>query len=140
MSAVFVFVFSLSDSLDYVPKNMSEVTFAPNETVKTVQVTIVNDNTTESQEMFSGRLTSVSPIVYIGQGEADVLIVDDDSELVFPDSGTCSAYILNSIRPVVMCHVYIYHTVYTSCLVHALVILDTVRNCVPNKEPTHEGS
>ena len=95
MSAIF-----LSYSLDYAPENMSEVTFAPNEAVKTVQVIIVDDNTTEPQEMFSGRLTSVSPVVEIGQqGEADVVIVDDDSELVFPDSGTCSAYILNSIRP-----------------------------------------
>ena len=73
---------------------MREVTFAPNEMMKTVQVIIVNDNATESQEMFSGRLTSVPPIVFIGQGEAVVVIVDDDSELVFPDSGTYSAYIL----------------------------------------------
>ena len=94
MSAIF-----LSYSLDYAPENMREVTFAPSETVKTVQVIIVNDNITESEEMFSGRLTSVSPVVEIGQqGEADVVIVDDDSELVLPDSGTCSAYILNSIR------------------------------------------
>ena len=71
----------LSGTLDYVPKNMSEVTFAPNETVKTVQVTIVDDNTTEPQEMFSGRLTAMSPVVEIGQGEVDVVIVDDDSEL-----------------------------------------------------------
>ena len=76
MSAIF-----LSGALDYVPKNMSEVTFAPNETVKTVQVTIVNDLTTEPQEMFSGRLTPVSPEVDIGQGEADVVIVDNDSKL-----------------------------------------------------------
>ena len=55
------------------------MTFAPTETVKTVQVIIVNDLTTESQEMFSGRLTPVSPIVEVGQGlEADVVIVDDD--------------------------------------------------------------
>ena len=76
MSAIF-----LSDSLDYVPKNTREVTFAPNETVKTVQVIIVDDNTTEPQEMFSGRLTPVSPVVDIGRGEAVVVIVDDDSEL-----------------------------------------------------------
>ena len=98
MSAIFLLY-----SLDYAPENMSEVTFAPSETVKTVQVIIVNDNSTESQEMFSGRLTSVSPVVEIGQqGKAEVVIVDDDSESVFPGSGTCSAYILNSIRPVVM--------------------------------------
>ena len=60
---------------------MSEVTFAPSETVRTVRVIIVNDNTTEPQEMFSGRLTPVSPVVDIGQGEAAVVIVDDDSEL-----------------------------------------------------------
>ena len=60
---------------------MSEVTFAPSETVRTVQVTIVNDLTIEPQEMFSGRLTPVSPVVDIGQGEAAVVIVDDDSEL-----------------------------------------------------------
>ena len=76
MSAIF-----LSGTLDYVPKNMSEVTFAPNETVKTVRVTIVNDLTTEPQEMFSGRLTPVSPEVDIGQREANVVIVDDDSKL-----------------------------------------------------------
>ena len=63
------------------PKDMSEVTFAPNETVKTVQVIIVNDNTTEPREMFSGRLTPVSPEVEFGKGEAYVVIVDDDSEL-----------------------------------------------------------
>ena len=71
----------LSDSLDYVPKNMSEVTFAPSETVKTVQVIIVNDNTTEPREMFSGSLTPVSPEVEFGKGEAVVVIVDDGSEL-----------------------------------------------------------
>ena len=60
---------------------MSEVTFAPSETVRTVHVIIVNDNTIEPQEMFSGRLTPVSPVVDIGQGEAAVVIVDDDSEL-----------------------------------------------------------
>ena len=60
---------------------MSEVTFAPSETVKTLQVIIVNDNTTEPQESFSGRLTAVFPIVDIGQGEAAVVIADDDSEL-----------------------------------------------------------
>ena len=76
MSAIF-----LSGTLDYVPKSMSEVTFAPNETVKTVQVIIVDDNTTEPQEMFSGRLTPVSPVVDIGRGEAVVVIVDDGSEL-----------------------------------------------------------
>ena len=76
MSAIF-----LSGTLDYVPKNLAEVTFAPNETVKTVQVIIVNDLTTEPQEMFSGRLTPVSPVVEIGQGEVDVVIVDDDSKL-----------------------------------------------------------
>ena len=100
----------LSGTLDYVPKNTREVTFAPSETVKTVQVIIVNDNTTEPQEMFSGRLTpAVSPIVDIGQGEAVVVIEDDDSELVLPDSGTCSAYIFNSIRPVVMYVPYCRH-------------------------------
>ena len=76
MSAIF-----LSGTLDYVPKNLAEVTFAPTETVKTVQVIIVNDLTTEPQEMFSGRLTPVSPEVDIGQGEADVVIVDNDSKL-----------------------------------------------------------
>ena len=60
---------------------MSEVTFAPSETVRTVQVTIVNDLTIEPQEMFSGRLTPVSPVVDVRQGEAAVVIVDDDSEL-----------------------------------------------------------
>ena len=60
---------------------MSEVTFAPSETVRTVQVIIVNDNTIEPQEMFSGRLTAMSPVVDIAQGEAAVVIVDDDSEL-----------------------------------------------------------
>ena len=99
----------LSYSLDYAPENMREVTFAPSETVKTVQVIIVNDNITESQEMFSGRLTSMSPVVDIGQRKANVVIVDDDCELVFPDSGTCSAYILNSIRPVVMYVPYCRH-------------------------------
>ena len=55
------------------------MTFAPTETVKTVRVIIVNDLTTEPQEMFSGRLTPVSPIVEVGQGlEAAVVIVDDD--------------------------------------------------------------
>ena len=78
LSAIF-----LSGTLDYVPKNLAEVTFAPSETVKTVQVIIVNDNTTELQEMFSGRLTPVFPIVDIGQGEAVVVIVDDDSELCY---------------------------------------------------------
>ena len=76
MSAIF-----LSDSLDYVPKNMSEVTFAPSEMVKTVQVIIVNDPTTEPREMFSGSLTPVSPEVEFGKREADVVIVDNDSEL-----------------------------------------------------------
>ena len=60
---------------------MSEVTFAPSETVRTVQVIIVNDITIEPQEMFSGRLTPMSPVVDVGQGEAAVVIVDDDSEL-----------------------------------------------------------
>ena len=57
------------------------MTFAPTETVKTVRVIIVNDLTTEPQEMFSGRLTPVSPIVEVGQGlEAAVVIVDDDDD------------------------------------------------------------
>ena len=87
--------------------------------------------------MFSGRLTPVSPIVDIGQGEAVVVIVDDDSELVLPDSGIL--VVLTSLIALgqVSCT---YHTVDTRCLVHALVILDTMRNCVPNKEPAHEGS
>ena len=66
---------------DYISESI-DVTFVPDEAVRMVQVRIVNDVIDEPQEMFLARLMPVSSGVEIGQGEADVVINDDDSELL----------------------------------------------------------
>lgn len=56
------------------------VTFAPGETQSTIQVSIVNDTATESQESFSVSLSNPTGLL-LGSSEGLVTIVDDDIPL-----------------------------------------------------------
>jgi len=58
------------------------VTFAPDETVQIVNVSVVNDNTLESTEMFTAMLTATpGSMVMIGAADtATATIIDDDSK------------------------------------------------------------
>ncbi len=69
---------------DYTAISDLAVTFAPDETVKMVSVTIINDEVLEGdQESFSGQLSlpSGSTGVVIGQGVSTATIEDEDGEL-----------------------------------------------------------
>ena len=54
------------------------VTFAPGQTVASVDVPITNEITIESTEMFSATLTTSQSNVVIGAAAATVTIMDDD--------------------------------------------------------------
>ena len=54
------------------------VTFAPGQTVESVNVPITNDNTVESTEMFAATLTTTQSNVMIGGDTATVTILDAD--------------------------------------------------------------
>ena len=58
------------------------VTFAPDETVQIVNVSVVNDDTLENTEMFTAMLTAVPrSMVMIGAADtATATITDDDSK------------------------------------------------------------
>ena len=58
------------------------VTFAPGETVASVNFTIVDDNITEPVEMFCDRLTTAESNVMFGDDVAFVTILDNDGELL----------------------------------------------------------
>ena len=68
---------------DYAAISDLAVTFAPDETVKMVSVTIINDEVLEGEESFSGQLSlpSGSTGVVIGQRESTATIEDEDGEL-----------------------------------------------------------
>jgi len=57
-------------------------TFAPNETVQIVNVTVVNDDTLETTETFTAILTAIpGSMVVIGAADtATATITDDDSK------------------------------------------------------------
>src|SRR5262249_17258352 len=65
-----------SGTSDYVPTS-GTVTFAPGETVKTITVITKVDTTPEPTENFFVHLSSPTNAV-IGDGEAQVLLIDDD--------------------------------------------------------------
>lgn len=56
------------------------ITFAPGETVQTVDVSTVDDNDSESTESFTAVLSNASPsnVVFITQPTATVNIADND--------------------------------------------------------------
>jgi len=57
------------------------VTFAPDETVQIVNVTVVDDDTLESTEMFTAMLTAIpGSMVMIGADTATATIIDNDSK------------------------------------------------------------
>ena len=74
-----------SDPADFTGQTNTMVTFAPDETVQIVNVSVVNDNTLESTEMFTAMLTATpGSMVMIGAADtATATITDDDSKLSF---------------------------------------------------------
>ena len=70
-----------TDPADFTGQTNTMVTFAPNETVQIVNVSVVNDNTLESTEMFTAMLTAApGSMVMIGAATATATITDDDSK------------------------------------------------------------
>ena len=70
-----------TDPADFTGQTNTMVTFAPNETVQIVNVSVVNDNTLESTEMFTAMLTATpGSMVMIGAATATATITDDDSK------------------------------------------------------------
>ena len=67
---------------DFIGQINTTVTFAPDETVQIVNVTVVNDDTLESTEMFTAMLTATpGSMVMIGAADtATATITDDDSK------------------------------------------------------------
>ena len=65
------------DAADY-RETIEELTFAPGETLKTVEVTIINDNVYEVLEEFTAELTTTDSGVDIFQPDATARISDDD--------------------------------------------------------------
>ena len=57
---------------------MQELTFSPGETMKRVEVTIVNDDVYEGLEEFTAELTTTDSGVDIFQPDATARINDDD--------------------------------------------------------------
>ena len=73
-----------SDPDDFIGQTNTIVTFAPDETVQFVNVTVVNDDTLESTEMFTAMLTAIpGSMVMIGASTATATIIDDDSKPSF---------------------------------------------------------
>ncbi len=61
---------------DYSPVQQT-IQFAPGETVKTVSIALIDDETPESEESFSGQLSN--PVgATLADGEATITVVDDD--------------------------------------------------------------
>jgi len=71
-----------SEPDDFTGQTNTIVTFAPDESVQFVNVTVVNDDTLESTEMFTAMLTAIPrSMVMIGAaGTATATITDDDSK------------------------------------------------------------
>ena len=65
--------------LDYTAATLQTLTFAATETVKTVSVPLVNDDVLEVAETFRLVLSSPSSNAELGDDQATVLILDDDS-------------------------------------------------------------
>ena len=59
------------------------VTFAPDETVHILNVTVVNDGTFENTEMFTAMLTATRGSMIGAADTATATIIDDDSKLSF---------------------------------------------------------
>jgi len=73
-----------SDPDDFVGQTNTIVTFAPDESVQFVNVTVVNDDTLENTEMFTAMLTAApGSMVMIGASTATATIIDDDSKPSF---------------------------------------------------------
>ena len=64
---------------DYTAATLQTLTFAATDTVKTVSVALVNDDVLEDAETFRLVLSSPSSNAELGDGQATVLIIDDDS-------------------------------------------------------------
>ena len=72
-----------SDPADFTGQTNTMVTFAPDESVQIVNVTVENDDTLENTEMFTAMLTA-TPGSMIGAADtATATITDDDSKLSF---------------------------------------------------------
>ena len=73
-----------SDPDDFIGQTNTIVTFAPDETVHILNVTVVNDGTFENTEMFTAMLTAIpGSMVMIGASTATATIIDDDSKPSF---------------------------------------------------------
>lgn len=73
------------DGEDFEPRNET-VIFAPDEDKKIVRVRILNDTVDEPDKTFKVVITPVSGDVDIRVGEANVTIVDDESEFYYVHS------------------------------------------------------
>jgi len=70
-----------SDPDDFIGQTSTVVTFAPDESVQIVNVSVVNDDTLENTEMFTAMLTAIpGSMVMIGADTATATIINDDSK------------------------------------------------------------
>ena len=67
---------------DYV-RTTQDLTFSQGEQLKTVDVTIINDNVFENLENFSARITTFDRRVIITEPNAVVQVVDDDIGMMY---------------------------------------------------------
>ena len=67
---------------DYV-RTTQDLTFSQGEQLKTVDVTIINDNVFENLENFSARITTFDRRVIITEPNAVVQVVDDDIGMTY---------------------------------------------------------
>ena len=73
-------MYILAEGSDYTP-TAQELTFTAGETLKQVEVTIVNDNVYEVLEEFTAELATTDSGVDIFQPDATARISDDDGNL-----------------------------------------------------------
>ena len=116
-----------SDPADFTGQTNTIVTFAPDETVQIVNVSVVNDNTLESTEMFTAMLTAApGSMVMIGAATATATITDDDSKPCFIElcanqcTTVCSIGMISchpSLVTVQCCKVYTINCTYVSGMV-----------------------
>ena len=76
------FYCSSTATTDFIGQTLKNVTFAPSETEKTVNVTVVNDDTFENTEGFIAMLSAAPGSTFRtgATGIATANIIDDDSK------------------------------------------------------------
>lgn len=80
MLKTFIYLYLIIDG-DY-ETIVQEIIFSPGDQLKTVNVTIIDDEIFENLEEFSARLTTLDGRVVLAESNAVAQILDDDSGII----------------------------------------------------------